>query len=80
MSATIRDNIVFSYEYDEVFYNLVLDACALRPDLGGFNTPITKLCIIDEHMRIGADAEESEGKGEDVLRCQGLSNAWEGCP
>ncbi|KIP05505.1 hypothetical protein PHLGIDRAFT_128871 [Phlebiopsis gigantea 11061_1 CR5-6] len=33
MSATIRDNIVFSYEYDEVFYNLVLDACALRPDL-----------------------------------------------
>ena len=25
MSATIRDNIVFSYEYDEVFYNLVLD-------------------------------------------------------
>ena len=33
MSATIRDNIVFSYEYDETFYNLVLDACALRPDL-----------------------------------------------
>ena len=25
MSATVRDNIVFSYEYDEVFYNLVLD-------------------------------------------------------
>ncbi len=25
MSATIRDNIVFSYEFDEVFYNLVLD-------------------------------------------------------
>ena len=54
--------------------------CALRPDLGGFNTPITKLCIIDEHMRIGVNAEESEGKGEDVLRCQGLSNAWEGYP
>ncbi|EKM50357.1 uncharacterized protein PHACADRAFT_263609 [Phanerochaete carnosa HHB-10118-sp] len=33
MSATIRDNIVFSYEYDEVFYDMVLDACALRPDL-----------------------------------------------
>ncbi|KAJ3484887.1 hypothetical protein NLI96_g5332 [Meripilus lineatus] len=33
MSATIRDNIIFSHEYDEVFYNLVLDACALRPDL-----------------------------------------------
>ncbi|OBZ66416.1 Metal resistance protein YCF1 [Grifola frondosa] len=33
MSATIRDNIVFSHKYDEIFYNLVLDACALRPDL-----------------------------------------------
>ena len=25
MSATIKDNIVFNYEYDEAFYNLVLD-------------------------------------------------------
>ena len=25
MSATIKDNIVFNYEYDETFYNLVLD-------------------------------------------------------
>ncbi|EMD38835.1 hypothetical protein CERSUDRAFT_92869 [Gelatoporia subvermispora B] len=33
MSATIRDNILFSHAYDEAFYNLVLDACALRPDL-----------------------------------------------
>ncbi|CDO77661.1 hypothetical protein BN946_scf184969.g12 [Trametes cinnabarina] len=33
MSATIRDNILFSHRYDEEFYNLVLDACALRPDL-----------------------------------------------
>ncbi|KAI0305966.1 metal resistance protein YCF1 [Multifurca ochricompacta] len=33
MGASIRDNIVFSHEYDEAFYNLVLDSCALRPDL-----------------------------------------------
>jgi ATP-binding cassette subfamily C (CFTR/MRP) protein 1 len=33
MGASIRDNILFSHEYDEAFYNLVLDACALRPDL-----------------------------------------------
>ncbi|KAI0080155.1 metal resistance protein YCF1 [Panus rudis PR-1116 ss-1] len=33
MSATVRDNILFSHAYDEEFYNLVLDACALRPDL-----------------------------------------------
>ena len=25
MSATVRDNILFSHEYDETFYNLVLD-------------------------------------------------------
>lgn len=25
MSATVRDNIIFSHEYDETFYNLVLD-------------------------------------------------------
>ncbi|KAH9975853.1 P-loop containing nucleoside triphosphate hydrolase protein [Lactifluus volemus] len=33
MGASIRDNILFSHEFDEAFYNLVLDACALRPDL-----------------------------------------------
>jgi len=25
MSATIRDNILFSHEYDETFYNLVIE-------------------------------------------------------
>lgn len=25
MSATVRDNILFSHEYDEVFYNLVIE-------------------------------------------------------
>ncbi|PCH44281.1 multidrug resistance-associated ABC transporter [Wolfiporia cocos MD-104 SS10] len=33
MSATIKDNILFSHAYDEEFYNIVLDACALRQDL-----------------------------------------------
>ncbi|KAI6037805.1 P-loop containing nucleoside triphosphate hydrolase protein [Pisolithus marmoratus] len=33
MSATVRDNILFSHEYDETFYNLVIEACALKPDL-----------------------------------------------
>ncbi|KAF6761448.1 metal resistance protein YCF1 [Ephemerocybe angulata] len=33
LSATVRENILFSHEYDEVFYNLVLEACALAPDL-----------------------------------------------
>ncbi|KAF8740000.1 hypothetical protein AX14_009122 [Amanita brunnescens Koide BX004] len=33
MSATVRDNILFSHEYDEVFYNVVIEACALSQDL-----------------------------------------------
>ncbi|KZT65750.1 multidrug resistance-associated ABC transporter [Daedalea quercina L-15889] len=33
MSATIRDNILFSHVYDADFYEMVLDACALRQDL-----------------------------------------------
>ncbi|KAH7102795.1 metal resistance protein ycf1 [Auriculariales sp. MPI-PUGE-AT-0066] len=33
MSGTIRDNIVFSHEFDPEFYEATLDACALRPDL-----------------------------------------------
>lgn len=33
LSTTVRDNILFSHEYDEVFYNLVIEGCALGPDL-----------------------------------------------
>jgi ABC-type multidrug transport system fused ATPase/permease subunit len=33
MSASVRENILFSHEYDEEFYDLVLEACALKPDL-----------------------------------------------
>ncbi|KAJ1996422.1 hypothetical protein GGI25_000485 [Coemansia spiralis] len=33
MNATLRDNILFGLKYDEAFYNQVIDACALRPDL-----------------------------------------------
>ncbi len=30
MGASIRDNILFSHEYDEAFYNLVLDGVYLE--------------------------------------------------
>ncbi|KAJ2863548.1 hypothetical protein GGH94_003542, partial [Coemansia aciculifera] len=33
MNATLRSNILFGLKYDESFYNRVVDACALRPDL-----------------------------------------------
>ncbi|KAJ2518877.1 hypothetical protein H4217_003055, partial [Coemansia sp. RSA 1939] len=33
MNATLRDNILFGLKYNEAFYNRVIEACALRPDL-----------------------------------------------
>ncbi|CAO2652813.1 Nn.00g022240.m01.CDS01 [Neocucurbitaria sp. VM-36] len=35
-SMSIRDNIVFSYPYDESRYKQVLETCALLPDMAGF--------------------------------------------
>ncbi|KAF9457511.1 multidrug resistance-associated ABC transporter [Collybia nuda] len=33
LSASVRENILFSHEYEETFYNLVVEACALGQDL-----------------------------------------------
>ncbi|KAF9005892.1 metal resistance protein YCF1 [Cyathus striatus] len=33
LSATVRENILFFHEYEESFYNIVIEACALRQDL-----------------------------------------------
>ncbi|KAM6496895.1 metal resistance protein YCF1 [Amanita muscaria] len=33
MTASVRENILFSHEYDEAFYNAVIEACALTQDL-----------------------------------------------
>ncbi|KAJ2716007.1 hypothetical protein H4R19_000885 [Coemansia spiralis] len=33
MNATLRDNIMFGTGYDQAYYDRVIDACALRPDL-----------------------------------------------
>ena len=35
-SMSIRDNILFSYPYDEIRYRRALEACALNPDLESF--------------------------------------------
>jgi hypothetical protein len=31
LSSTVRDNILFSHEYDETFYNLVIEGLSLAP-------------------------------------------------
>ncbi|KAB8207615.1 P-loop containing nucleoside triphosphate hydrolase protein [Aspergillus parasiticus] len=36
-NTTIRNNILFGQEYDEVRYDQVIDACALRADLASFS-------------------------------------------
>ncbi|KAF9556671.1 metal resistance protein YCF1 [Agrocybe pediades] len=33
LSTTVRENILFSHEYEETFYNLVIEGCALSQDL-----------------------------------------------
>ncbi|WOO86211.1 Metal resistance protein YCF1 [Vanrija pseudolonga] len=33
LSATVKDNIIFGHRFDPIFYDKVLDACALRADL-----------------------------------------------
>ncbi|KAF8909428.1 multidrug resistance-associated ABC transporter [Gymnopilus junonius] len=33
LSATVRENIIFFHEYDETFYNLVIEGCALMQDI-----------------------------------------------
>lgn len=45
LSATVRDNILFSHEYDEVYYNLVIEG-ALVASTSCFTCPncIFSLC------------------------------------
>jgi ABC-type multidrug transport system fused ATPase/permease subunit len=33
LNATVQENIIFGHRFDQVFYDKVLDACSLRPDL-----------------------------------------------
>jgi hypothetical protein len=55
MGASIRDNILFSHEYDESFYNLVLDGMNLkdRPLLRTAHVHLS-LCSVCTSSRPGA--------------------------
>lgn len=33
MGGTVRTNITFGHRFDEEFYNIVIEACALKEDL-----------------------------------------------
>ncbi|KAJ2802200.1 hypothetical protein H4R20_003373, partial [Coemansia guatemalensis] len=37
LNATLRDNILFGSDFDQVFFNQVIDACALRQDIDTFS-------------------------------------------
>lgn len=50
-NETIRENILFGKEYDEVFYKKVIQACALTSDLALF--PSRDLTEIGEKVSIG---------------------------
>ncbi|KAJ3316299.1 hypothetical protein HDU76_001906 [Blyttiomyces sp. JEL0837] len=53
LNATVRENILFGCEFDEVRYHQVLEACALARDLeileGGDLTEIGRTCILVTH-------------------------------
>ncbi|KAJ2797681.1 hypothetical protein H4R20_005096, partial [Coemansia guatemalensis] len=46
LNATLRDNILFGSDYEEDYYNRVIDACALQPDID--NLPAGDLTEIGE--------------------------------
>lgn len=45
MGASIRDNILFSHEYDEGFYNMVLDGKY-------FETSAVTNCMVHVHLHL----------------------------
>jgi len=49
-NMTLRDNILFGKSFDEQRYDMVLDACALRPDLEIL--PAGDLTEIGEKVRV----------------------------
>lgn len=64
---TLRDNILFGKPYDARCYNMVLDACALRPDLeilpAGDLTEIgEKVFLVFNFLASGSLAQPQRGK------------------
>ena len=49
-NTTIRENILFGAEFDETFYNKVIEVCALQSDLESL--PAGDLTEIGEKVRI----------------------------
>lgn len=47
MGGTVRSNITFGHVWDEDFYNIVIEACALREDLAILPNGDEVRCIVD---------------------------------
>lgn len=67
-NASVEDNILFGNEMDEAWFNSVVDACALQPDLESF--PAGQKSEIGE--KVLAHFYEKV--------CQNMSNDNFGCP
>lgn len=80
MSASIRDNIVFSHEYDEIFYNLVLDGKSfLRHRLQLLTAVMCTACALRPDLALMPEGDLTEvgEKGEEhPLLCQHASYSF----
>lgn len=60
MSATVRDNILFSHEYDEGFYNLVLDGAATSSSLFWETLTYRLACALRQDLALLAQGDMTE--------------------
>jgi hypothetical protein len=80
MSATVRENILFSHEYDETFYNLVVEGNAYVCCSFGY-FPLTAFaplaCALGPDLALLPDGDMTE-VGEKGMLCSDYSvSLWD---
>ena len=60
MSATVRDNILFSHEYDETFYNLVIDGACASSFLSTHADPFPLACALGPDLALLPNGDMTE--------------------
>ena len=69
MGASIRDNILFSHEYDETFYNLVLDGAYIKVIPFFVFNPLSIACALRPDLELlpNGDLTEVGEKGNVII-------------